>query len=69
MEIPDRVVGELQTRAATISIAGSGDVIINASDKLKVSIAGSGDVQYSGDPEVQMSIGGSGSLRRSAGRG
>jgi hypothetical protein len=55
--------GLLVSRAA-VSIAGSGNVVVNASDELEVSIAGSGDVVYLGDPATDIDIQGSGEVRR-----
>jgi hypothetical protein len=54
---------ELTVRSASVSIAGSGDALVNASDELRVSIAGSGDVEYLGDPDVELDIAGSGDVR------
>jgi hypothetical protein len=52
----------LKTKASTVSIAGSGDAGVDASDKLDVTVAGSGSVKYSGDPKVTQNIMGSGSV-------
>ena len=49
---------------ADVSIAGSGDVVVNAAEQLRVSITGSGDVQYLGDPATDIDIRGSGDVRR-----
>jgi hypothetical protein len=55
---------DLVAREATISISGSGDAHVNASERLQAAIAGSGDVRYRGAPkEVTRSIAGSGSVR------
>ncbi|MCB0559568.1 MAG: DUF2807 domain-containing protein [Lewinellaceae bacterium] len=56
--------GGLNVQMADISIAGSGDCAIDATDKLDVSIAGSGDVYYFSDPKVEKSIAGSGSVEK-----
>lgn len=56
--------GQLSTRTADISIAGSGDCTIDATERLEASIAGSGDVYYLGSPEVESSIAGSGSVKK-----
>ena len=45
--------GELSVKTVDISIAGSGDCTIDATDKLNVNIAGSGDIYYLGSPENQ----------------
>ena len=47
-----------------VSIAGSGDVAVNASQTLSASIAGSGDLRYTGDPRVSTRVAGSGSVTR-----
>jgi hypothetical protein len=53
----------LMVERAEVSISGSGDVVVNASDELLVAIAGSGDVLYLGDPATDFDIQGSGSVR------
>jgi len=50
--------------AADISVKGSGNVDINALNKLNVELLGSGDVTYSGNPEITTSIEGSGKLSK-----
>ena len=45
-----------------VSIDGSGDAIVNASDNLNVTINGSGDVEYLGDPTTEIEISGSGDV-------
>ena len=48
-----------------VSIAGSGDCQVNASQELEISIAGSGDVSYKGNPsKVSNSVSGSGEVRK-----
>jgi hypothetical protein len=54
----------LKTRTGTISILGSGDADVDASDKLDVTVAGSGSVKYTGDPMVTQKIMGSGSIEK-----
>jgi hypothetical protein len=55
---------DLQTADATIHIAGSGDAVIAASEKLDVNIAGAGSVEYIGNPTVTQSIAGAGSVHK-----
>jgi len=43
-------------------ISGSGNMYLNASDKLDVTISGSGSVYYIGDPQLFISISGSGKV-------
>jgi putative autotransporter adhesin-like protein len=52
----------LKTKVSRVSIAGSGDTDVNASEKLDVTVAGSGSVRYTGDPMVTKNIMGSGSV-------
>ncbi len=54
---------DLRTSSCNISIAGSGDCQVNASNNLDVTIAGSGDVVYVGSPKVTKKIAGSGGVR------
>jgi len=54
----------LQTRTATINIAGAGNTDIAVSDSLNVTIAGTGRVRYVGSPQVTRSIAGVGSVQR-----
>ncbi|MEK7253122.1 MAG: head GIN domain-containing protein [Bacteroidota bacterium] len=53
---------DLSSKTCEVSIAGSGDASVNASESLQVSIAGSGDVFYKGSPKVQSKISGSGDV-------
>lgn len=55
---------DLVVETADIDIAGSGDVVVNATDDLLVSIAGSGDVEYLGDPATSIDVRGSGEVQR-----
>jgi hypothetical protein len=55
---------DLQAADATIHIAGSGDAVIAAAEKLDVSIAGAGSVEYIGNPTVTQSIAGAGSVHK-----
>ena len=48
----------------SVSIAGSGDVYVHASQKLDVSIAGSGSVRYKGEPVIEQSVAGSGAIEK-----
>jgi len=62
----DVSAGMLQTRSASVDIAGAGNVVIAASDTLDVSIAGVGRVQYVGEPTVTRNIAGAGTVTRSS---
>ena len=53
---------DLATTEGIVNIAGSGSVVITATDSLEVSIGGSGNVTYLGDPVLTVSIGGSGTV-------
>jgi hypothetical protein len=60
----------LKAAQASVEIAGSGDVLLNASESLTASIQGSGDVVYSGDPKkVSKEVMGSGEIRAASGSG
>jgi hypothetical protein len=60
----DVIARDLVGRIVKVSIAGSGDAAVHATDELEVSIAGSGDVVYRGDPKVTKKIAGSGAVRQ-----
>ena len=60
----DYTGNDLKSKSATITIAGSGNAEVNATDKLGVNIMGSGSVRYSGDPTVSKQILGSGSVEK-----
>lgn len=53
----------LATRTADVSMAGSGNVAVNASDTASISIAGSGDVMVGGGARCRTSKIGSGKVR------
>jgi Putative auto-transporter adhesin, head GIN domain len=54
--------GNLKSRGVTISIMGSGNADLDASDKLNATIMGSGDIKYSGAAIVTQNVLGSGSV-------
>lgn len=56
--------GSLKSKAATISIMGSGNAELDASDRLDANITGSGDVRYTGAPAVTKQILGSGTVEK-----
>ena len=53
----------LESEKASISIAGSGDCSLCASESLTANISGSGDVIYTGSPRVESRVKGSGSVK------
>ena len=55
---------DLKSKTATIDIMGSGDVVLNASDKLDANIMGSGSIKYVGDPAITKHVLGSGSIEK-----
>lgn len=56
---------DLVSEKCEVSIAGSGDCQVNASQELEISIAGSGDVSYKGNPaKVNSSVTGSGDVKK-----
>ena len=51
------------TRKVNVSVSGSGDAHVNATEALEARVAGSGDVTYSGHPrDVSRHVSGSGSI-------
>jgi hypothetical protein len=56
--------GELKSKSAAITIAGSGNATLAVSDDLDVKILGDGSIQYIGDPRVTQSVLGSGSIHK-----
>jgi hypothetical protein len=52
----------VKSKVVTISIMGSGNAELDATDKLNATVMGSGDIKYSGDPTVTRNIMGSGSV-------
>jgi hypothetical protein len=55
---------ELQAGTANVSLAGSGDIRVNAREKLDVKLTGSGDVKYTGGAVVNSSVSGSGAVEK-----
>jgi hypothetical protein len=54
---------EFQTADATVSISGSGEAIIWATERLDAQVSGSGLVRYVGNPgQLSTDISGSGSV-------
>ena len=60
----DLLAPKLETRRVTISVQGSADAIVWATESLTATIAGSGDIRYYGKPQVTRTVAGSGSVRR-----
>jgi len=54
----------LTTQRAEVSISGSGDAEVTASQKLVLKINGSGQIKYKGSPNVESHINGSGSVSK-----
>ena len=54
---------DMESANVSISIKGSGDCRVKASQVLTAEISGSGDVYYKGQPQINSSIKGSGSLK------
>jgi len=54
---------ELLSKRVAVTIAGSGDCRVRASDELRAEISGSGDVLYRGRPRIESDIKGSGSVK------
>ena len=60
----DAALDRLTAREARVSVRGSGDVDVNADERLEVEVQGSGDVSYRGDPELSQSVDGSGQVEQ-----
>jgi hypothetical protein len=54
---------DMQARIASVSITGSGDCLLTASDQLSAKITGSGDALYKGHPRIEKNITGSGEVK------
>jgi hypothetical protein len=54
----------LTADSATVSIPGSGTVMVHAKDTLQATILGAGSIQYAGDPKVTKTIRGAGSVKK-----
>ncbi len=55
---------DLIATVATASVSGSGNAVVNATERLDADVSGSGSVEYIGDPTVSSSISGSGDISR-----
>ena len=54
---------QLKARSANVTLTGSGDINVNATESLNASIVGSGNIRYEGNPaQVKKSITGSGTI-------
>ena len=53
---------EMESKSCDITISGSGNCEVNASEELEVSIPGSGSVFYKGNPTLNTTITGSGQV-------
>ena len=54
---------DFETKNVSVTIRGSGDCRVNASESLHATISGSGDIYYKGRPQISTRISGSGSLK------
>lgn len=57
-------LSQVEARSANVDVSGSGEVVVQVSDRLDVTITGSGEVGFIGDPEVTSRITGSGEIHR-----
>lgn len=57
---------KLESRRAKITLAGSADATVWATQTLSASLAGSGEVKYYGKPDVRTTIAGSGRVIRAS---
>jgi hypothetical protein len=51
-------------RSVVVTVSGSGNAGVHATERLEARISGSGDVRYRGTPAVESTVSGSGSIRR-----
>lgn len=56
----------LETGGADVTVSGSGDCEINATEKLTATISGSGDIDYTGAAKVTKKVSGSGAVTQVA---
>ena len=49
----DFEAGDLRSREVEAMVSGSGDILVNASERLKATISGSGDIRYKGNPQKE----------------
>ena len=70
-ELDARVTGSgdvdavgLSCSAAQAEVIGSGDISVNASERLNAAVIGSGDISYRGEPEVTQRVTGSGEVTK-----
>jgi hypothetical protein len=59
----DLDLADLVARTALVSVSGSGDVDVHATESLDAAVSGSGDVRYGGAPVTSLEITGSGAIR------
>jgi hypothetical protein len=55
---------KLESRSATITLAGSSTAAVWAKDELNATVAGSGEINYYGKPQVSSTVAGSGRIRQ-----
>ncbi|MCB0530058.1 MAG: DUF2807 domain-containing protein [Lewinellaceae bacterium] len=55
---------KMTARELDATVAGSGSVSCDVSERLKANILGSGDIYYSGSPTVNSNVSGSGDVRK-----
>lgn len=53
---------DLESITGTVMVSGSGNAVVDVSDRLEVNISGSGNVRYIGDPALTQEITGSGGV-------
>ena len=54
---------DLLTKEAEVTISGSGNCMVHATDYLHAQISGSGDIRYLGNPKIESIISGSGTVK------
>jgi hypothetical protein len=60
----DIKAGNMNCLSTSVSVDGSGDAVVNATDFLEAAVNGSGDIRYTGYPaDTLLSVNGSGSIK------
>ncbi len=60
----DVVAGDMKCAEGSAVVKGSGNSLVNISDKLKASVFGSGNIDYAGQPRIDKETKGSGEIRQ-----
>jgi hypothetical protein len=53
---------DLVSTAGRVDVSGSGDAVVNVTDRLEANVSGSGTIEYLGDPSIESTVSGSGDI-------